>query len=145
MGSDPHRQRSGSVARTRQRRGGHSGNEPLLCIVDSRGRQHFNFQQRIWLHPGIPMAYTKVPSTAMTTLAANLLALALRERGERSEARLEAALAARSALALARQFSTECLLQAPDAGWVIPRAAIRAWLAARLLRLERSHPRGGVV
>jgi len=91
------------------------------------------------------MAYTKVPSTAMTNLAANLLTLALRERGQRSERRLESALAARYALALARQFSSECLLRAPDEGWVIPRATIRAWLAARLLRLARKARSGRVV
>jgi len=111
-------------------------------MVDASGRQYFNFPQQVWVHPAIPMAYTKVPSTAMTNLAANLLALALRERGDRSEARLETALASRYILALARQFSTECLLEAPDEGWVIPRAAIRAWLAARLFKQTRS-PRGG--
>jgi hypothetical protein len=132
----------GLVRRSRRRRGQHAGNEQLLCIVDGSGRQYFNFPQQVWVYPAIPMAYTKVPSTAMTNLAANLLALALNERGERSEARLETALASRYVLALARQFSTECLLQAPDEGWVIPRAAIRAWLAARLSSQTRSS-RGG--
>jgi|SRR5579862_9278126 len=132
------RQPLGESRRVGQPRHGRSGQEELLCIVDDSGRQHFNFRQRVWLHPAIPMAYTKVASTAMTTLAANLLTLALRERSARAETRLESALASRYALALAPQFSRECLLHAPDRGWVMPRAAIRAWLAARLPRLERS-------
>lgn len=145
MRSDAQRQQIGPARRSRQHRIGHAGNEQLLCIVDGSGRQYFNFPQQVWVHPAIPMAYTKVPSTAMTNLAANLLALALRERGERSEARLETALASRYVLALARQFSTECLLQAPDEGWVIPRAAIRAWLAARLSKQTRSSRSGRLV
>jgi hypothetical protein len=118
------------------RRSAGSSNEPLRCVVDSAGRQHFNFDQRVWLHPAVPMAYTKVPSAAMTTLAANLLVLAIRERSGRCQAGVESALAARYAVALAHRFSTECLLNAPDEGWVIPRAAIRAWLATRLSRSE---------
>jgi hypothetical protein len=135
----------GSVRRSRQCRGGYTGSEQLLCIVDGSGRQYFNFPQQVWVHPAIPMAFTKVPSTAMTNLAANLLAIALRQRGERSEPRLETALASRYVLALARQFSTECLLQAPDEGWVIPRAAIRAWLAARLSKQTRSSRSGRLI
>lgn len=115
----------------------------MRCIVDRRGRQHFNFQQRVWLHPAIAMAYTKVPSAAMTTLAANLLTLALRTPGERALGRLEWALASRYARALARRFSAECLLHAPDEGWVIPCAAIRAWLATRLPDFERRARPGG--
>jgi hypothetical protein len=143
MRNAAHKRLLGAPGDTGRRRAARAVNSQLRCIVDSNGRQHFNFAQRVWLRPAIPMAYTKVPSTAMTTLAANLLTLALEERGEHSESSLEAALAARYALALARQFSRECLLNAPDEGWVIPRAAIRAWLATRLPRLPRGRRLAG--
>lgn len=127
------RMRSKSLPRTRRRsrRSGMTPSGQLCCRVDSAGRQHFNFRQQVWLHPAVPMAYTKVPGTALTTLAANLLALAL-QRPSGRESRLAIAIAARCARGLARQFCEECLLAAPEGGWVMPRATIRAWLARRL-------------
>jgi hypothetical protein len=114
--------------------------EQLRYFVDRNGRQHFNFRQQVWLDPTVPMAYTRVPSIALTTLAVNLLAQALRQRasdlkrGSRLErdSLLAIGQSTRCALTLARQFSEECLLGAPDEGWVMPRATIRAWLSARL-------------
>lgn len=114
--------------------------EQLRYFVDRNGRQHFNFRQRVWLDPAVPMAYTRVPSIALTTLAVNLLAQALRQRAARlkrgsrpeRDSLLAIGQSTRCALTLARQFSEECLLGAPDEGWVMPRATIRAWLSARL-------------
>lgn len=106
--------------------------EQLRCFVDHKGRQHFNFRQEVWLDPAVAMAYTKVASTALTTLAANLLALALAERDRRRTSYLQVAMASRFAVVFARRFSEECLLPAPDEGWVMPCTAIRAWLVSRL-------------
>ena len=39
---------------------------------DARGRQHFNFPQRVWLYPCVPMAVTPVMSIELETPAINL-------------------------------------------------------------------------
>ena len=41
-------------------------------FVDSNGRQHFNFVQRVWLQPQVEMAVTPVPTVALTSNAVNL-------------------------------------------------------------------------
>jgi len=99
-------------------------NGDIVFYVDRDGRQHFNFTQQVWLDRTVPMAYAKVHSTALATLAVNLLTLVLSERD------FSAAVGrtCRRALALAREFSDECLISAPDQGWVMPRAAIEAWI-----------------
>ena len=95
--------------------------------VDRAGRQHFNFAQRVWLRRSVRMACTRAHSTALATLAANLLAMVL-EECERSAARKASR---RRAIGLARQFAEDCLLTAPEDGWVMPRDAIEAWIRTR--------------
>jgi len=97
--------------------------------LDSSGRQHFNFRQCIWLQPQVAMAMTPVVTIALRTLAANLLSLALRDH-EHAVAGSDNPLIA----TLARRFCEQCLLTAGAGGWVIPRASIRAWVAAQRRR-----------
>jgi hypothetical protein len=102
-------------------------------FIDQRGRQHFNFQQTIWLDPSVDMAFTRVYSTALKTLAANLLALTLDEPG-------------RTAVRLAPAFSRECLMGAPDRAWALPRSTIQSWLESKrrcacALRVRRGRAR----
>jgi hypothetical protein len=87
-------------------------------FMDQRGRQHFNFRQTIWLDPAVDMAFTRAYSTALKTLAANLLALALEEP-------------ARTVLRLAPAFGRECLMGAPDKAWALPRSTIESWLESK--------------
>ncbi len=96
-------------------------------FVDRQGRQHFNFRQRVWLDASVQMAYTRVYSVALKTLAVNLLMLVTPKRNCRAAARLTS----RQAILLAPSFIRECLSGAPDAAWVMPRAAIEAWLESR--------------
>ncbi len=70
------------------------------------------------------MAYTRVYSTALATLAVNLLTYAIRAR----DCQAAVGLTSRRALALAPAFSRECLLSAPDQAWALSKATIRAWL-----------------
>ncbi len=81
------------------------------------------------------MACTRAHSTALTTLAVNLLTRALEERDRRAAA----GVTRRRAIGLARQFAEDCLLTAPEDAWVIPRDTIRAWIRAR----SRSRPLPG--
>lgn len=95
--------------------------------LDRDGLQHFNFKQYLWLNESVRMGFTQAPSTALTTLALNMLFLAattgssgsLRSRGQR-----------RRQHSLARQFAHECLLTAPPMGWIIPREVVLAWVRA---------------
>jgi hypothetical protein len=105
---------------------GHSPAE-LRFRLDPLGRQHFNFPQRIWLRPAVPMACTRTRSTALLTLAANLLSLSLPRQATGQSQPAE-----RLAVALARRFSEECLLGAPAVGWVMPREAISAWVQSKV-------------
>lgn len=93
-------------------------------FLDHQGRQHFNFRQRVWLDASVQMACTSAYSTALATLAVNLLTYATRARDYRAAV----GLTSRRALALAPAFSRECLLSAPDQAWVLSKSAIRAWL-----------------
>ncbi len=93
-------------------------------FLDHQGRQHFNFTQRVWLDASVQMACTRVYSTALATLAVNLLTYATRAR----DCQAAVGFTSRRALALAPAFSRECLLSAPDQAWVLSKAAIRAWL-----------------
>jgi hypothetical protein len=93
-------------------------------FIDQRGRQHFNFRQRIWLDRSVEMAFTHVYSIALKTLAANLLALALEQPS-------------RCAVRLAPAFSRECLMGAPDKAWVLPKATIESWLESKRRRRPR--------
>jgi hypothetical protein len=103
-------------------------------FMDQRGRQHFNFRQTIWLDRAVDMAFTRAYSTALKTLAANMLALALDEP-------------ARTAFRLAPAFSRECLMGAPDKAWALPRSTIESWLESKrrcacALRVRRGRARG---
>jgi hypothetical protein len=82
--------------------------------VDRSGCQHFNFPQRIWLDPTIPMAVTPVQTLALETLAINLLTAV--------------GVTSQRALVLSGAFCADCLLGAPVEAWELPRASIRAWL-----------------
>lgn len=96
-------------------------------FIDRRGRQHFNFRQRVWLDVSVQMAYTRVSSVALKTLAVNLLMLVTPKRDCQPAARLTS----RQAVLLAPSFIRECLLGAPDEAWVLPRTTIEAWLESR--------------
>jgi hypothetical protein len=102
------------------------GAQEFCYYLDHGGGQHFNFVQRIWLRPSIPMSMTPVMTTALRTLAVNLLTGMTRERDYR------AAVGVTSLRVLAQVdlFCEECLLSSRADGWVIPRATIRAWLAS---------------
>jgi hypothetical protein len=93
-------------------------------FLDHRGRQHFNFRQAVWLDPGVDMAFTRVYSVALKTLAVNLLTLALEQPGRRAEL-------------LAPAFARECLMGAPDRAWALPKSTIEAWFESRQRRARR--------
>jgi hypothetical protein len=94
------------------------GPDEFRYYIDRHGAQHFNFQQQLWLERSVAMAFTSVPTTALETLAINLLALASGHAGTRLKL-------------LARDFCEQCLLGAPQQGWVLPRPVIQAWMEAR--------------
>jgi hypothetical protein len=115
--------------------------------VDSRGLQHFNFEQKIWRNPAVQMAVTPVMTTALETLAINLLAYTTPERTDRPRVCVKS----KDLVRLARRFCAECLLTACPAGWVIPRCTIEAWLVSQrrlqgpatstaLVRQQRKRP-----
>jgi hypothetical protein len=93
-------------------------------FVDRAGRQHFNFAQRIWLDPAIEMAFTRVQTLALETLALNLLTFMTRERDHRAAV----GITSHRAVVLAPEFCADCLRSAPPEAWELPRAAIKAWL-----------------
>jgi hypothetical protein len=99
-------------------------------FVDNRGRQHFNFKQEIWLDSSVQMAFTRVYSVALKTLAVNLLTLATEGR----DIPVAIGNTSRSALVLAASFSRQCLMGAPDKAWALPRATIEEWIASRRRR-----------
>jgi hypothetical protein len=105
--------------------------------VDSRGCQHFNFEQRIWRNPSVQMAVTPVMTIALETLALNLLA---HIRGEPDD-RARVGVTSKGLVRLARRFCAQCLLTASPAGWEIPRCTIEAWLVSQR-RLQSSAPNG---
>jgi hypothetical protein len=90
-----------------------SANRHFRYYMDSRGFQNFNFQQRM--------------TTALETLALNLLTYIARESGYRTRL----GITSKRMVRLARRFCSECLLTASPEGWVIPRSAIEAWLASQ--------------
>jgi hypothetical protein len=95
--------------------------------VDSRGCQHFNFEQKLWRYPSVQMAVTPVMTVALETLALNLLAHITGTCGD--GARL--GVTSKGLIGLARRFCEQCLLTACPAGWVIPRSTIEAWLTSQ--------------
>jgi hypothetical protein len=97
-------------------------------FIDRQGRQHFNFRQRVWLDASVQMAYTRVDTVALNTLAVNLLTLVTRKRDYRAAV----GSTSRRVVLLAPSFSRECLLGAPDDAWALPKTAIKAWLGSRL-------------
>jgi hypothetical protein len=101
--------------------------------MDRQGRQHFNFPQSIWLDASVQMAYTGVYSTALKTLAANLLWLVTAQ----SSYRAMGARNSRPVLSLAPSFAKECLLTAPGGAWVLPRVTINAWLDSKQRKRRR--------
>jgi hypothetical protein len=98
--------------------------------LDGDGRQHFNFEQRVWLRRQVPMAVTPVLTVALETLAVNLLSLAV--LGREGHASID--VTSTQGLRLARLFCEQCLLTANADGWVMPRASVRAWIAAQRRR-----------
>lgn len=103
-------------------------NDEFRYFVDRQGRQHFNFRQRVWLDASVQMAYTRVYSVALKTLAVNLLTLVTRKRD------FQAAVGhtSRRVVLLAPSFIRDCLLGAPDGAWALPRTTIKAWLESQL-------------
>jgi len=95
--------------------------------LDRHGTQHFNFEQRVWIERSVAMAFTSVRTTALETLAINLLALAAQRGGERPERRRNPT----RLIPMVQNFCEQCLLGAPQEGWVLPRPAIRAWMLAQ--------------
>ena len=95
--------------------------------VDRQGRQHFNFEQQVWLDESVPMAYTAIYSIALKTLALNILTLSL----NRHDVPLAVGRTCRTALVLAATFGKQCLLGAPPKAWILPKSTIRAWLKSK--------------
>jgi hypothetical protein len=110
--------------------------EKFRYFVDSSGRQHFNFVQRVWLQPQVEMAVTPVPTVALETLAVNLLTEVMRERDYVAVV----GITSRHAMQLASVFCDECLLTAHGNGWVIPRASVKSWIAAHLRKRPVNSP-----
>ena len=127
-----HRASPGSVRRAAR---AVSASDDFLFYEDSLGRQHFNFAQRIWLDPSVPMAVTPVMTLELETLAINLLTPLTRDRDYPAAV----GVTSKRVMRLAHRFCAECLLSADAADLVMPRSAIRAWLASRA-RIE-GHPR----
>lgn len=95
-----------------------------MGCVDCDGQDHFNFEQRIFLHPEIAMRATARFTRAAEALAANILLVALPDDPR------SVALAER----LAKSFYVECLTDLPSEGWCIPLETIRAWIGVRVDR-----------
>jgi hypothetical protein len=108
-------------------------NDEFRYFVDRQGRQHFNFRQRVWLDATVQMAYTRVYSIALITLAVNLLTLVTRKR----DFQAAVGCTSRRVVLLAPSFSRECLLGAPDEAWAVPRTTIKAWLESRVRTAPR--------
>jgi hypothetical protein len=104
-----------------------TGHGDFRYYVDFRGRQHFNFEQKIWLKPSVQMAVTPVMTLALQTLAINLLARTVRECNDKTIV----VITFKRLLRMAKRFCAECLLTASPAGWVIPRSSIEGWLASQ--------------
>jgi len=104
-----------------------SAGRDFYLYEDSDGRQHFNFVQRIWLCPSVPMAVTPVMTLELETLAINLLTPLTRERDYRAAV----GVTSKRVMRLASLFCEECLLSADAAALLMPRSAIRAWLLSR--------------
>src|ERR1700722_1450885 len=103
-------------------------NDDFRYFIDRQGRQHFNFKQRVWLDASVQMACTRGYSLALETLALNLLTMVTRTRDYRAAV----GVTSRRAMLLAPSFSRECLLEAPDEAWALPKASIKAWVKSQL-------------
>lgn len=116
---------------SRRKRVGAAGRMPQMVprsyefryFVDRRGRQHFNFRQFVWLDPEIQMACTPIQTTALETLAVNLLTLVIRGR----DCRTPIGYTSQRVIDLVPHFCAECLLASPPNAWVLPGATIKAW------------------
>jgi len=106
----------------------HRRNDDYRYFIDRQGRQHFNFKQRVWLDASVQMACTRGYSLALETLALNLLTMVTRTR----DYRVAVGVTSRRAMLLAPSFSRQCLLEAPDEAWALPKASIRAWVKSQL-------------
>jgi hypothetical protein len=111
-------------------------NGEFRYFIDRQGRQHFNFRQRVWLDASVQMAYTRVYSVALKTLAVNVLTMTTRKR----DYQVAVGFTSRRVVLLAPSFIRECLLDAPDGAWALPKSSIKAWLESRL-RTRTSRPR----
>ena len=86
------------------------------------------------------MAVTPVLTVALETLAVNLLTEVTRERGYVAEV----GVTSWRVMQLAATFCEECLLTARGSGWVIPRASVKAWMAAHLRKRSVSAPKARI-
>jgi hypothetical protein len=94
--------------------------------LERSGRQYFNFSQCVWLDSSIRMEFTPARTTALETLAVNILTLVIRER----DCRAAIGTTSRRALFLMDEFCADCLLGAPVDAWELPRTSIKAWLGS---------------
>jgi hypothetical protein len=98
--------------------------------MDRRGKQHFNFKQEIWIEATVQMAHANVYSTALKTLAVNLLTLTINKR----DYRVVVGITSRTAISLAPSFCRQCLMGAPGKAWALPKATIEDWLESKRRR-----------
>jgi hypothetical protein len=96
-------------------------------FLDPAGRQHFNFSQQVWLDPAVQMAYTHLPTTALRTLAVNVLTLITAERDYRAAI----GTTSKRAIRYAQRFCDDCLLTASEYSWALPRETLEQWLASQ--------------
>ena len=106
-------------------------------FVDQRGLQHFNFKQMVWLDSSVQMAFTRVHTAALKTLAVNLLTLSTNQRNHKAAL----GVTSRMAVSFAHAFSRECLMGAPDGAWALPKATIEAWIESHMRRRHRKSRR----
>lgn len=119
--------RSAKGKRKPRKIGSKAARDEFRFTLDRHGTQHFNFEQRIWLHRSVPMAFTPVRTTALETLALNLLALSATSDDTRNVRGCEREVL----IPMARSFCKQCLLGAPLEGWVLPRPVIQEWMHAQ--------------
>ena len=115
-----------------------------VCFcVDPQGRQHFNFPQRVWLYPSVPIAVTPGMSIELETLAINLLTPLTRERDYRAAMGVTSKRLRR----LASRFCVGCLLTAQSPAWVMQRSTPRPLVHSPLLstRVASNEPSLGLL
>jgi len=115
-----------------------------VCFyLDSHGRQHFNFPQRVWLYSLVPMAVTPGMSIELETLAINLLTWLTQERDYRAAMGITCKRVRR----LASRFCAPRLLAAQPPAWVMHRSSPRPLAHSPLLatRVASNEPSLGLL